>query len=59
MSENEKVKTCKDVGCEGAHIWYENLPDGRRLLCLKAKANGRWHVKKYELPPGVRELKAA
>jgi hypothetical protein len=56
MAEHGKPLECKDVGCNVPHIWYENAPDGSRLICLKAKANGKWHVKKYKLPAGVREL---
>ena len=60
MSADKKQIECKIVGCNQPHAWYETKPDGTRLICFKTKVNGnQFHIKKYELPPGVRELKAA
>lgn len=37
-------------------FWYEDLPNGDRVVCFKVRIYGKNGVKKLKLPKGVRSL---
>jgi hypothetical protein len=52
---NEKEP--KDLSKRG--FWYERRPDGRIVVCFKAKVDRKKFVQKLLLPKGVSELHPA
>lgn len=48
MSDEKQIE-CKDLNCKSNHFWFEDLPDGRRMLCYHTKSNGVRHIAKIDL----------